>query len=651
MAAAVKEPNPSERSSDLQSPGTILLAGGVIVVAALAAYHNSFHGPFVFDDLGDIAQNRSIRRLWSALSPPQDGMPVTGRPMANLSFAINFALDGTKVWGYHAVNLAIHILAGLTLFGILRRTLRLWRDDSVSLVLAFAAALIWTLHPLQTESVTYLSQRVESLMGLFYLLTVYCFIRYAENGAGWGWLSIGACLLGMATKEVMATAPVMVLLYDRTFVSGSFAQAWRLRRRFYLGLACTWLLLACLLAVTGNRGGTAGFDAAISPPAYAITQFRAVAHYLRLSVWPSPLVFFYGSTVGGSLAELAVDMVVVGVLLAGTVYLLFRPLRLKGRGEGGAYARLRPAERGYAGPDVASLCRGKHALGFAGAWFFLILAPSSSVVPVATETIAEHRMYLPLAAVIVVGVCGVFSLLEWARLRPALRNAGGWIILALVAVVCAGFTAQRNEDYRSDLVLWSATADKFPDNDITQYTLGTVLARTGRTTEAIEHYREALRLKPDYPAARNNLGRALADTGHWTEAVAQYEQALERDPELATLHFNLGDALSHLGRLDEAIASYKECVRLDPGRPDALYNLGTTLVRAGRAQEALPYYADALRLVPDSPEIHNNMGFALAQLGRFPEARSQFEEALRLKPDDPDALANLGRLPSAQPGP
>jgi len=643
------------RPPDANSRRSVRLAGGVIAAAALAAYANSFHGPLVFDDVGTIAENQTIRHLWpiwSALQPPAEGMPVTGRPIANLSLALNYAWGGTNVWGYHAVNLLIHILCGLTLFGIVRRTLK-----THATLIAFAVALIWTLHPLQTESVTYISQRAESLMGLFYLLTLYGFIRYADESDGerrkavggnakvaggskfslsafrFLLLSLTACLLGMATKEVMATAPVMVLLYDRTFVSGSFREAWRVRRKYYLALGGTWLLLAALLAGSGSRGGTAGFAAEIPWPTYAVTQFRAVAHYLRLAVWPDPLVFFYGSTIGAPAGALAVDVTVVVGLLAATIWLLFRPATRKEVGVGGGEAPLRPADGDFGG----------QALGFAGAWFFLILAPSSSVVPVATETIAEHRMYLSLAAVVAVGVGAIFSLAAAvARSRSARPERLAVLLCLIVAAGCGAATARRNEDYRSERALWQKTADAFPGNAVAQYNLAIMLARAGRPDEAIARYREALRLKPDYFEARNNLGEALAGAGRWTEAIDQYREALRLDPGYAMIHVNLGDALLHLGRLDEAIASYEEGVRVEPDSPNAYFQLGAALVRAGRAPEAIAVFENLLQLSPDAPDARTELGYLLARSGRLPEAIAQFQEVARLRPDAVAAHDNLG---------
>ena len=242
----------------------------------MTAYNNSLSGPFVFDDLPAIAENPSIRRLWppsEALVPRLDGgLTVSGRPLVNLSLAINYAWSGDKAWSYHLVNLLIHVSAGLALFGIARRTFSqpglVGRFGDAALWLAFSVALIWLLHPLQTESVTYVVQRAESLMGLCYLLTIFCFVRSIESlrSGYWLGLSLTACLLGMAAKEVMVSAPLMVFLYDRTFVAGSFGEAWRRRRVYYLGMGATWALLGWLAIGTTGRGGAAarvGFRRAV----------------------------------------------------------------------------------------------------------------------------------------------------------------------------------------------------------------------------------------------------------------------------------------------------------------------------------------------------------------------------------------------------
>ena len=393
---AFDEPGKAVGAPDRPRRG-IFLAVGLIALATVAAFSNSFAGPFVFDDKPAIAANPTIRHLWplwKAVCPPNRGESVTGRPLLNLSLAVNYAISELDVWSYHATNLAVHLLGSLLLFGILRRTFLLpaMREQwgAVATPLAFVIALFWAIHPLQTESVTYIVQRAESLVGLFYLLTLYCFLRGVGSARTvvWHTGAILACLLGMASKEVMVSAPLIVLLYDRTFLAGSFREAWRRRGRFYAALAGTWLLLGWLVISAGGRGGTAGFGVGISWWAYLCTQFGAIVHYLRLCAWPHPLLLDYGHGTAHGVGEILPYAIVLGLLGAAT---------------------------------VAALCRWPK-VGFLGAWFFAILAPTSSVVPVATQTVAEHRMYLPLAAVLtglVVGGCFVGRRLSVPAEDPA----------------------------------------------------------------------------------------------------------------------------------------------------------------------------------------------------------------------------------------
>ncbi|MEO6876250.1 MAG: hypothetical protein ABI222_15655, partial [Opitutaceae bacterium] len=369
------------KTGGLTTRGAIALAGGTLVLAVVAAYANSWNAPFVFDDFMAITQNPTIRhldRLGDVLSSPAFATGSTGRPMVSLSLALNYAVGGYDVKGYHLANTLIHAVAALALFGLMRRTLLrpVMREKfgAAALPLAFAIALLWALHPLQTESVTFVIQRSESLMGMFYLLTLYGFIRAVESASPRRWqiFTVIVCLVGMATKEVMVSAPVLVLLYDRTFVAGSFGRAWQQRRTFYLSLAATWLLLAYTVIAAGQRGGAAGFGRGVSSWDYALTQCHAIILYLRLAFWPSPLVVDYGTTIVQSLGEVWWQALLLIGLVAGTCFALVR----------------RPA------------------VGFAGVWFFALLAPSSSVVPLITQTMAEHRMYLSLAAVIGLVVLG-----------------------------------------------------------------------------------------------------------------------------------------------------------------------------------------------------------------------------------------------------
>jgi tetratricopeptide (TPR) repeat protein len=596
------------------------VSGAFLAAAAIAVYCRTFFVPLLYDDHAAIADNATIRHLITAFVPPIN-TTATGRPILNLSLAINHAISGTAVWSYHAFNLAIHVLAGLTLFGVVRRTLAR-RSEAASCFIAFFAALLWTLHPLQTEAVTYIVQRAESLMGMFYLLTLYCFIRgiCADRAdasgpragrTSWVWfaLCVAVCLLGMGTKEVMVSAPLIVLLYDRAFVAGSFREAWHRRWGVYAALAATWLPLAGLVASAGwDRNGTSGFDVGITPWAYWLTQFEAVVRYLWLSVWPHPLVFEYGTFWVHGPVKVAVCALLVVMLLLAVLGALWR----------------RPA------------------LGFLGAWFFVILAPTS-VMPGQIQMVVEHRMYLPLAAVMTLAAMGIHA---------ALRRQS-WIVFIVLALGLGMLTALRNEDYRSELTLWSDTVAKRPNNERALISLGNAwLELPGHLNDAIVEYEAALRLKPDLAEAHYTLGVAWAHRPERLhDAIMQYEEALRLKPDYAEAHNNLGYALNAEGRTLEAIAQCKEALRLKPDLVEAHNNLGNALTAEGRSREAVAEYEAALRSKPDLAEAHNNLGFVLEKMpGRLNDAVAQFKEALRLKPDYAEAHNNLGNALNAEGG-
>ena len=616
-----------------------------LVLLGVAAYFNSLHAPLVFDDVPAIVTNPSIRHLWppaAVLWPSVDGgLTVGGRPLVNLSLAFNHALGGERVWGYHLFNLFVHLTAALLLFGIVRRTLLrpplMPKFGTAAAALGWMVAALWLLHPLQTESVTYIVQRAEAMMGLFYLLTLYAFVRGATMaGAARSWLgvSIVACLLGMATKEVMVSAPLMVLLYDRTFVAGSFRAAWAARARYYLGLGATWLLLGLLVIGNGNRGGTAGFGTEISSWHYALTQCWAIVHYVGLTLWPQPLVFDYGTASVEGLGAVWLPAVALLVALGAVMVALVR----------------RPV------------------WGFVGAWFFLILAPSSSVVPVASQTMAEHRMYLPLAAVVGLAVTGLYA---WIGRRAFLP-------LAVLAVAAAGATFSRNRDYATNLRLWQDTVAKCPTNGrahnnlgkaifeagrpadaIASYetairleprvpepycNLGQALARLNRRAEAIVRYREAIRLQPAYPEAHNNLGNALLESGQLAEAAAEYEQAIKSRPDFAAAHSNLANVRLEQGNLAGAIQEGQAAVRLDPLYADARYNLGNAFAQSRQLPAAREQYEAALRLRPDFAEAANNLGNVLLELEQLPEAIAAYERAVQLNAGYADPRRNLAMV-------
>jgi tetratricopeptide (TPR) repeat protein len=594
---------------------SIVLAGLLLVVATVGAYSNSFNGPFVFDDIGTILDNPTIRQLlppWSVLVGPPGGTTASGRPLVNLSLALNFAVGGYNPRGYHVVNLAIHLAAGLALLGVIRRTLLLEplrkRFGSIALPIAFTCAALWLLHPLQTAAVTYLVQRAESLASLFYLLTLYGFIRATDSPRPIRWqiISVASCLFGMASKEIVVSAPLFVLLYDRTLVSGTFAATWRQRRGYYLTLASTWILLGALIVSTHGRGGSIGVNVAeaITPWSYALTQCRAIVHYLRLVVWPAPLIFDYGTSCETNLIHVWPQALLLVALALATGFSLLK----------------------------------RSAVGLAGAWFFAILAPSSSVVPIVTQTVAEHRMYLSLAAVVVLLVCSVVTIAG---------SRGLWIFFGAAALF-GGITFQRNFDYRSAATIWNDTAVKLPNSKRAHNNLAAALFNENKPSEAMAAYQRALNLDPRYVISLANLGHVQLQSGMITEAGAHFERALAIEPYNAEALFGLGIVLGSTGRLVEGIKLYRNALLLKPDAVEVRLKLAQALFRTRDATSAIEQFRELIRQSPKLADAHTGLGTALASQGNFKEAERELTEALRLNPDDADAHFNLGNALAEQ---
>jgi tetratricopeptide (TPR) repeat protein len=619
----------------------VLLIGG----AAIFAYQTSFAGVFVFDDEFAIQRNPNIRTLWPltrALSAPPES-PVSARPVASLTLAVNYALapvesrdvmvpggadappDVTRrflanVWGYHFMNLALHMLAALAVFGVVRRTLvsdRLRpRFGPASRALASAVALLWVVHPLTTDAVTYVTQRTEVLMGLFYLLTLYCAIRGAEPGIDqarrrvWAAAAIIACALGMGSKQTMVTAPFVVFVWDWMFGAPS-PGAPRLRWRLYAGLAATWVILAAGLVLERWPHSIGIAREGWTPWTYLLTQAGVIVHYLRLSFVPAPLVLDYdGWPMARSILDVAPQAALLVVLI---------------------------------GVTIAAVVR-RAPWGFPAAWFLALLAPSSSVLPLATEIAAERRMYTALVGVVALALIGAYALGQrlLERLVPDLRlqrTVRAVAVVAFAAVVggLAMLTLDRNRDYWSAERIWRDTVDKRPDNPRARLNYGVVLAAGRRFPEAEAQLREALRLKEPVAKAHLNLGSILCSEQRFEEGVPHLERAVALDPDLSTAHANLGEAYGALGRRAQAAKHFALAVEEEPDKLFLLNRLGWLLATSPEddvrdAVRAVEVGERAVRLTSrQDPLSLDTLAAAYAEAGRFDEAAATAHEALELE--------------------
>jgi tetratricopeptide (TPR) repeat protein len=580
--------------------------GRVLLLLLVAiAYGNAFDGPFVFDDVPAVEAAARAAGANPSAGAVDPGATTSGRPLLLLSLAANHLVSGDAVWSYRLVNVALHALATLLLQSTLIRALRAAAGtgtprSAVSVPLATFVAACWGVHPLQTAAVSYVVQRAEILASIGVLFGLYGFLRATASRAPRRWLalSVGGCLFGVLAKEVAIVGPFLIMLFDGMFVTRGFRTIPSRRGVYYGCLVGVGLIQLALVAATGGRGGTAGFDSPTGPIDYTLTQAVGILRYIRLVFWPTGLVFDHGTTVAalsvGTLAAAALLFVAIVWIVAGV--------------------------------------RRRHPAGFAGSAFFLLLAPSSSVVPIASQVLAEHRMYLASA----------IPLLALGIVLQRLRIA--WLGLVSLPLALLVLTHHRNEVFRDERRLWQDTVAKRPDNARAFHNLGLVELRSGNFAGAAARLETAARLSPAAPDVHFNLGLVASKIGRNEVALEHYRRALALDPSHPQAHNNLGLLLLEAGRNEGAVTHFRAAVRLRPGFAAAHLNLAEACLRHQDARAALDHSREALRLDSGLGAAHLAAGNAAALLGQLDDARLHFETALRRAPDDVRVLSNLGNV-------
>jgi len=613
---------PNERGDALKNLIFILL----ICFSGLAVYANTFDSPFLFDDIPNIKRNPHVQiETLDAqnLAAVIHKSPNPRRPVANISFALNYLWGGYQVFGYHLVNLCIHLLNGILVYlltaAVLARARHIQNHKPPSVPdnkiphIALFAALIFICHPIQTQSVTYIVQRMNSMSTLFYLLAFYLYMQGRLAGrtrSRWLLYSGGLLAWGLAlgSKEIAATLPLIILLYEWYFFQDLDRQ-W-LRRNLLYSLGALLLVgLATVLYLGANPldrivGDYATRDFTMYQR--VLTQFRVVVFYMGLLLWPHPdrLNLLHHITTSTSLTTPTTTVLslvmVVGLLCS-----------------------------------AAMLARHNRVLSFGILWFFLNLVIESSIIGL--EMIFEHRLYLPM-----VGFSLILGCL-WSVLlvhRPL-----GAVVLAGVLIISGGLaTFDRNSTWQDEVTLWEDNIKKSPQLARPHVNLGLVLTDWNRLAEAIGHYRAAIRIEPDIVEALNNLGAALSRQNQEQEAEQHLRRVIGLKPRYAQAHGNLGIVLEKQGRIDDAIVHYKKSLQIQRTNPSAHNNLAIALTKQKRFDEAREHYYKAIRLKPDFPEAHNNLGRLLAQKGRLDAARTHFVKAVQTNPQYKQAYMNLGKV-------
>lgn len=611
--------------------GRTVLSLALFAGAGLFAYWRTWNNVFLFDDRPAIDENVALLAgdWWNAAFGARH-QPLANRPLTCLSLVVDFAVFGEGPFGPHLTNLLLHLGNTLLLFATLRRALQapnLAGRFSVASAhwLATITAAIWVVHPLGVDAVAYATQRSTLLFSGCLLAALYA-TQAAHSGiavARWRTLAVAAMALGMASKEDMVAAPLLLPLFERALLLPSWA-ALRSRAAYYAAHASTWLVLLLCVA-NGPHNPTTGYAATgITAWQWLMTQAEVVVHYLRLVAWPHPLRGAYN---GGVVLDFG-EAVLPGLAVVGVLVLVL-------------------------------LCwRRWPSWGWLGALFFLLLAPTSTVFPIETEIVAERRMYLPMLFVLVPITLATHHLLGKAQAR--VRMVAGAVSTAAVVVALALVTRDRVTVYADETTFW---ADAYSKMGPTRQTFlsaqiyanhGAMLWNQGRLDEAHDCFERAVACPNPTAIERMHYAVSLHYRGRSAEAIAQLRVLARLAPDKAEILGSLGTCLmaSHFAengkpddpRLAEAEDVLRRCLAIKPKRADYWNSLAYVLRASGRLVAAEEAYRRTTELSTSRTEPFLYRAELLEQLGRSAEIGPMFARLLAARPRDVQLRLHLAEI-------
>ncbi len=629
----------------------------LIILAGIIAYSNSFHVPFIFDDEYSIRDNRVVHDIGNFLFSSIGYKYNPRRFIGFLTFALNYRLGGLNVTGYHVVSLAIHIVCALLVYGLVAFTFRTpaMKDSSLapqSRLIAFFSAALFVVHPIQTEAVTYIVQRLTSLAALFYVASLYCYVRFrlsqvSADGIHWqGYvqygLAVASAVLAMKTKEISFTLPFIVVVYELVFFgSGNVIK----RTLWALPLLATVVIIPLDMLNLGQPLGKVLSDVSqvtaagtsMTRSQYLITEFTVIVTYIRLLFFPVGQNLDYDYPIYRSFfnPQVMLSFLFLVVLFGLGVYLVFAN-QIKAKVKTVSEFSLGVLSQPQPKPEPAF-----KLMGFGILWFFITLSVESSIIPI-TDVIYEHRVYLPSIGMIISIVTGIFLLREKVRSPRAGRAI--IVMLSLAIGVLTVTTYMRNEVWGDSIRMWKDITAKSPAKERPHYNLAHLYQLQSRFDDAIEQYQLAIKLKPDADAY-NNLGVIYRERNMPDKAIEQYMLAIKLNPDMPEAYFNLGNIDRDRNMPEKAMEYYQTAIELRPDYMEAHLNLGGVIYQAGKMPDkAIKEYLTAIKLKPDCAEAYNNLGAIYESLKMPDKAIKNYLIAVKLNPDYIEALNNLGDI-------
>jgi tetratricopeptide (TPR) repeat protein len=589
-----------------------ILAILIIIIAGYLAYSNSFHGEMIFDDINIIQQNETLHDLGN-YSDLSNWLTPTGRPLAMFSFALNYSFHENNVFGFHLVNFIIHLLFGIFVFLLARLILSINVSENLyekkyQGIIAFFIALICVIHPIQTQAVSYIVQRMASMAAMFYVMSVFFYgfarIKYSKHGNSMSiillyLLSALSGALGLLSKQNVITLPVAILLFELFFVRNKNGQLCKK----YLLISSGLIVVAAIVVIFG--GFIPKETDTISRSEYLFTQFRVIIKYIQLLFLPFNQALDYNFPISYSLIEwkVIVSLVIILLILIAGVYLFKK----------------------------------KPLVSFGIFWFFLSLSVESSILPI-QDVIVEHRLYLPMFGFSILFVSLIWDLFGEKRITAAI------LFFVVVSIIFGIATYYQNKAWETKLSLWLDNTQKKPTNARAFSNLGSTYITLYDYNKAEEAYEEAVNLDSTYSEALFNLGNVKIDLGKLDEAVEVLTKLIKLDPTYHKAYFARGTALTSMQKHTEALADFERSLtQKDIDLNSSVYNKsGLAKLSLRQFRDAIEYFDQSIELKNDFPDPYNNKGLVFLEMKSYDSAIIMFTKAIELNPQFFEAYNNRG---------
>ena len=608
----------------------------VLITVIGLVYGNTFLNAFHFDDIPSILEKPWIRGLDKiSLFLHKDSFFL--RPLIILSFNINYSISEFGVWSYHLFNIVFHALATLLVYRFAQKVLDFlaaFLPPKGFAFLPFFAAMVFALHPLNTQSVTYISSRSSVLVTVFYLGALILFFNgfrtWKETGGKKGWshfLGSGLCfLLGGFSKETIVTFPAMLFIFHFYFISRETPKAW-------VATNAKWIFLLAipLLAFVGYKQIMAGgllsaSSAHLQPGTWLLTQISVVPfEYFRKMLFPFNMNIDIDFPILSHWlqSESWLGMVVLGLFI-------FVWIRISNRVS-----------------ETGSLEVGRRCVGFGMAWILLTLLPTSSFIPL-LDVAVEHRTYLPMVGFVFMFAGGIGCMRIWGKegfpgFSFPVTKLVNFCALSILLCFSMGVII-RNGDWKDEVTLWTDAKKKSPNLVRPYNNVGEAYDKLGKYDEAIVEFEGALKIEPNYFFGLNNLGNIYGKQRKLPQAIGYFQRALEQKPDYSPAHYNLARAFHLTGKRQEAAESYRKAIKSNPYFEQAFYNLAFLAMELSLFDEAIQNFKKFLAMQPNHSKAHFGLGNGLMMKGDLDLALAEYRKSAQLDPKFAFPYLNIANI-------